>query len=80
MPDFNVAVLYVKDINVSKTFYTGILGRTPKELSPTFLSYQLDSGMILELWQLDKVHPAATITGGGSELCMVLPDEDSLKR
>ena len=80
MPGFNIVVFYVKDITVSTAFYTRLLGRGPKELSPTFMSYQLDSGMILELWQLDKVHPIASITGGGSELCMVLPDEESLKR
>jgi catechol 2,3-dioxygenase-like lactoylglutathione lyase family enzyme len=80
MPGFNVVVLYVKDINVSKAFYTGLLGGSPKELSPTFMSYQLDSGMVLELWQLDKVHPAASITGGGSELCIVLADADSMNR
>ena len=80
MPSFNVVVLYVKDINISKAFYTGLLGRSPKELSPTFMSYQLDSGMVLELWQLDKVHPAASMTGGGSELCIVLPDHDSVNR
>lgn len=77
---FNVVVLYVKDINVSKAFYTGLLGLSPKELSPTFMSYQLDSGMVLELWQLDKVHPAASVTGGGSELCIVLPDHAAVNR
>lgn len=80
MPSFNVVVLYVKDINVSKTFYSALLGCSPKELSPTFMSYQLDSGMVLELWQLDKVHPPASITGGGSELCIVLPDYDAVNR
>jgi catechol 2,3-dioxygenase-like lactoylglutathione lyase family enzyme len=80
MPNFNVVVLYVKDINVSKAFYTGLLGRSPKELSPTFMSYQLASGLVLELWQLDKVHPAASLTGGGSELCIVLPDHDAVNR
>ncbi len=80
MPSFNVVVFYVKDINVSKAFYTALLGCSPRELSPTFMSYQLDSGMILELWQLDKVHPAASLTGGGCELCIVLPDHDAVNR
>lgn len=80
MPSFKIVVLYVKDINVSKAFYAGLLGRSPKELSPTFMSYQLDSGIVLELWQLNKVHPASSITGGGIELCIVLPDDDSVNR
>jgi catechol 2,3-dioxygenase-like lactoylglutathione lyase family enzyme len=80
MPDFKYVILYVRDINVSKAFYTELLGQNPKELSPTFMSYELDSGLVLELWQIDKVHPAASITGGGSEICIVLPDNDSLNR
>jgi uncharacterized glyoxalase superfamily protein PhnB len=35
---------------------------------------------VLELWQLDKVHPAASMTGGGSELCIVLPSHDAVDR
>jgi len=80
MASFSVVVLYVKDINISKAFYTGLLGSSPRELSPTFMSYQLDSGMVLELWQLDKVHPAASTTGGGTEVCIVLPDHDAVNR
>ena len=78
MPSFKYVILYVKDINISKSFYTELLGQSPKELSPTFISYELNSGMVLELWQLDKVHPAASFTGASSEICIVLPDKDSL--
>lgn len=77
---FKYVILYVKDIHVSRSFYTEILGQSPKELSPTFMSYELDSGMVLELWQIDKVHPAASFTGAGFELCIVLPDNDSMNR
>ena len=75
---FKYVILYVKDIQISKSFYTKILGQNPKELSPTFISYELESGMVLELWQLDKVHPATSFTGAGSEICIVLQDNDSL--
>ncbi|MGA2762593.1 MAG: VOC family protein [Spirochaetia bacterium] len=80
MTSFRYVVLFVKDINVSRAFYTELLGVGPKELSPTFLSYELESGIGVELWQLDRVHPASSTTGGGSELCMILPDADSLNR
>ena len=45
MPSFKYVILYVKDINISKSFYTELLGQSPKELSPTFISYELNSGM-----------------------------------
>jgi catechol 2,3-dioxygenase-like lactoylglutathione lyase family enzyme len=78
MIDFGFVVLYVEDIAKSKAFYTGLLGRGPRELSPSFVSYDLDSGLKLELWERDKVRPAPTGTGGGCELCMVLPDAASV--
>jgi predicted lactoylglutathione lyase len=80
MPSFKYVILYVKDINVSKEFYTPLLGQSPKELSPTFMSYELDSGLVLELWQLDKVHPTADFSGCSSEICIVLPDSDTFNR
>jgi len=80
MGSFEFIVLYVDDLGVSKAFYTAVLGRTPRELSPTFVSYELDSGLKLELCQRDSrifsddLRPAAPILGGGTELCLNLPD------
>jgi len=76
---FKYVILYVKDIVVSKSFYSMLLGLTAKELSPTFVSYELESGLVLELWQLDKVQPPASFSGSGGEICMVLPDSISLQ-
>jgi catechol-2,3-dioxygenase len=77
IPSFKYVILYVRDITISKSFYTELLGQSPKELSSTFLSFELESGLVLELWQLDKVHPAASFTGAGSELCIISLDNDS---
>ena len=86
MGSVEFVVLYVGDIGVSKTFYTGILGLSPQELSPTFVSYQLPSGLKLELCQRDsrifspELRPTAPVLGGGTELCLSVPDADSLHR
>ncbi len=79
MNDFEFVVLYVESVAESRKFYTGILGRAPAELSPTFLSYRLESGMVFELWERQKVQPAASLTGG-TEIGFRVADEDSVKR
>jgi catechol-2,3-dioxygenase len=73
-------VLYVEDIAVSKRFYTELLERSPQELSPTFISFELESDLKLELKERAKAQPPATITGGGTELSIRVPDETSLNR
>ena len=80
MFDFQNVILYVEDITVSKHFYTDLLERSPEDLSATFSSFTLDSGMKLELKQRKESRTPATVTGGGAELCMSLPDADALNR
>lgn len=73
-------VLYVENITVSKKFYTELLERNPQDLSPTFSSFELGSGLKLELKERAKAQPPATITGGGTELSIRVPDETSLNQ
>jgi catechol 2,3-dioxygenase-like lactoylglutathione lyase family enzyme len=80
MSDFEFAVLYVENLAASKKFYAEILGRPPMELSPTFASFIPSSGLKLELWELAKVQPPSDARPGGSEICMSVPDEGSLRR
>jgi len=86
MGSFEFIVLDVNDLGVSRTFYNAVLGRTPRELSPTFVSYELDSSLKLELCQRDSrifpdaLRPQGPVLGGGTELCLSLPDDDSARR
>jgi catechol-2,3-dioxygenase len=71
-------VLYVEDIAVSKRFYAELLESNPQQLSPTFVSFELEAGPKLELKQRAESVPPATITGGGGELSILIPDAASL--
>lgn len=71
-------VLYVEDIGTSKSFYTDLLECPAQDLSPTFVSFELDGGPKLELKQRAESIPPATITGGGTELSIRVPDTESL--
>jgi catechol 2,3-dioxygenase-like lactoylglutathione lyase family enzyme len=73
-------VLYVESISASKKFYTELLGSSAQELSPTFLSFELEAGLKLELKQRAQSLPPSTTTGGGTEMCIRLHDEEALNR
>lgn len=75
---FDSIVLYVEDIAVSAKFYAELLGASPEVLSPTFMSFELTPTMKLELKERSASKPAATVTGGGTELCMTVSDAASL--
>jgi catechol 2,3-dioxygenase-like lactoylglutathione lyase family enzyme len=78
MIEVDSIVLYVEDLALSRKFYTDLLERRPQEPSPTFLSFELDSGLKLELKVRAKSQPPATMTGGGAEICVKVPDEKAL--
>ena len=73
-------VLYVEDIVVSKMFYTDLLECSAQQLSPTFISLELGAGSKLELKERASSQPPATITGGGTELSIRVPDETTLNK
>ena len=64
-------VLYVANIEASKNFYSEIFECEGQVLSPTFVSFSLDTHITVQLKQLDHVSPSADITGGGTELSLV---------
>jgi len=72
-------VLYVEDIAASKAFYTELLESGPQELSPSFLSFELDSGTKLELKARAQSLPPSSTTGGGTEVCIKVQDEEAVR-
>jgi catechol 2,3-dioxygenase-like lactoylglutathione lyase family enzyme len=78
MPDFNFVVLYVESPPKSADFYADLLGRAPVETSPTFAMLPLESGIMLGLWSRHTVEPAASVSGGGSEIAFTVGDADAV--
>ena len=74
MPTPNHFILYVDTPTASAAFYADLLERKPVETSPTFALFALDSGIMIGLWSKHTVEPAATITGGGVEICFAVAD------
>lgn len=68
MTDTNSLFLYVADASASASFYAGLLGIEPVEVSPTFALFILPSGLALGLWGKDGVQPVPVAGGGGSEI------------
>ncbi|HUX42936.1 MAG TPA: VOC family protein [Rectinemataceae bacterium] len=78
MKIFDSIVLYVEDIAATVKFYSELLGREVRLLAPTFASCELESGLCLEFKTKDQAEPKATMTGGGAELCISVPEAAAL--
>ncbi len=74
MTDPNLVILYVRDVSTALAFWSDLLGRPAVEQSPTFAMLPLRDGMMLGLWKVDGVAPAATVTGGGTEIAVAVAD------
>ncbi|EQD43650.1 Glyoxalase/bleomycin resistance protein/dioxygenase [mine drainage metagenome] len=75
MPDPNFFILYVDSPTASAAFYAELLGHAPVQASPTFALFALHSGVMLGLWSKHAVEPAATVTGGGTELAFAVDSD-----
>ncbi|MBL4829297.1 MAG: VOC family protein [Aliivibrio sp.] len=73
-------VLYVDDIEISKKFYTDTFECEGQVLSPTFVSFPLGTEVTIELKQIAQAEPSATITGGGTELSLVVENPERLHK
>ncbi|MBU2896674.1 VOC family protein [Vibrio hepatarius] len=73
-------VLYVKDIEVSQRFYTQVLGCESTILSPTFVAINFANNITVTLKQNTDLTPVSSITGGGSELSVVVSDSIKLQQ
>ena len=72
MTDPNIVILYVTDVPASFAFWSALLGRPAVEKAETFAMLPLRDGTMLGLWKVDDVEPAATATGGGTEICFTV--------
>lgn len=79
MADPNFIILYVDSPANSAAFYANLLAKEPVESHPTFAMFALDSGVMLGLWSKHTVEPAATATGGGSEIAFALTDKAAVQ-
>lgn len=77
--DPNFIILYVKNAGTSAAFYSELLGRKPAQLSPTFATFPLASGLTLGLWTRDDVQPRAAGIGDRGEICFPVADAAAVK-
>ena len=80
MNDPNFTILYVDDPTKSAAFYASLLDKQPVEASPGFAMFALANGALLGLWKRDEVEPAATLKGGGAEMCFTVADQNEVLR
>lgn len=78
MNDFDSIVLYSKDLAASRRLYSGLLGREPQELSPSFVSYPSGSGLKLEIKEVKDLSDRRFPPPGTVELCLNVPDAEGL--
>lgn len=78
MSDLTTVILYVRDPLVSVRFYAELLGREPVEACSTFAMIAMAPGVMLGLWSIEDVAPAAAGRPGAGELCLVVPDRDAV--
>jgi predicted lactoylglutathione lyase len=74
----NFFILYVNDPVASAALYAKLLDRQPVEASATFAMFALESGVMLGLWSRHTALPAATITGGGSEVAFAVDSNETV--
>lgn len=75
---FDSFVLYVEDIETSKAFYSYVFDCEGHVLSPTFVSFTLNIGINIELKQLAQADQISKVTGGGTELSLIVKDSETL--
>ncbi|HAT3692123.1 MULTISPECIES: VOC family protein [Serratia] len=75
----SMTLLYVDNPLNSAAFYQRLLGQAPVELSPGFALFVLNNGFKLGMWAKQGVKPAATLTGGGSELGFLCQDPQEVE-
>ncbi len=68
----NFVIFYVKDPATSAAFYSRLFGIEPREASPTFVMFALQSGMMLGLWIRDEVSPPVRSEPGAAELAVAV--------
>ncbi len=78
MMNANFIILYVDNPFNSASFYTKLLGKSPTESHPTFVSFQLNSEATLGLWSKHTAAPATFLTGGGGEIGFTVINKETV--
>ena len=78
MTDPNLVILYVRDVATALAFWSPLLGREPVERADTFAMVPLNAATMLGLWKVGGVEPAATLTGGGTEIAVAVASRDAV--
>jgi catechol 2,3-dioxygenase-like lactoylglutathione lyase family enzyme len=79
MADPNFIIFYVDSPAESARFYADLLGKPPREASPTFAMFALESGVMLGLWSRHTVEPAAAGAAGSGELALAVADNAAVR-
>ncbi|WP_416795799.1 VOC family protein [Ciceribacter azotifigens] len=74
------ALLYVADPMKSAEFYGRLLGRAPFEAHPTFVSFEINDGLLLGLWSTSSADISAPTPVGGSEVGLVVATRADVDR
>ena len=78
MPMPHFVLLYVDNPETSAAFYARLLERQPRELSPTFVMFELAPSLMLGLWARRGVEPAPGAGVGAGELAMAVETRDEV--
>lgn len=78
MSEPNFVVLYVEDLARSSELYSGLLDLSPRQLSPGFTMFQLESGFNIGLWSGHSIDPTVRVGGGSVEIVMPAPSSEAV--
>ena len=80
MPDFGFILLHVDSPAKSASFYSGLLGISILEQSPTFCMLSLRDGVMLGLWSRLTVEPESAGAAGTSEIAFTVADAQAVQQ
>lgn len=75
MPKLNFVINYVENAPKAAELYGKILELKPVEASPGWAMFIVPDGPVLGLWARNEVDPRPEVGGGGSELCIEVPND-----
>jgi catechol 2,3-dioxygenase-like lactoylglutathione lyase family enzyme len=75
MTKLNFIINYVEDAPKAAELYGKILELKPVESSPNWAMFIVPDGPVLGLWSRRDIDPKPDVAGGGSELCIEVPED-----
>lgn len=80
MPTPNLLLLYVEDPASSAQFYSGLFGKPPVAVHPTYAAFAFDNGLNLGLWSTKATNFLSAGSGHRSEIAFMVADDDEVRR